>query len=95
MGVLPKDVLERIRVQPGSGAGLASRDPAWKGGKVLKALAQDDRKDDAEAYLGGLVQQLSDLQERLWASDRYALLAVSRRWTPPGRTARSTTCSPA
>ena len=85
MGVLPKDVLERIRVQPGSAAGLADRDPAWKGGKTLKALAQDDRKDDAEAYLGGLVRQLSDLQERLWASDRYALLVVFQAMDAAGK----------
>ena len=85
MGVLPKDVLERIRVQPGSGAGLASRDPAWKGGKALKALARDDRKGDAEAYLGGLVGRLSDLQERLWASDRHALLVVFQAMDAAGK----------
>jgi len=85
MGVLPKEVLERIRVEPGVKADLAGRDPAWKGGKALKALARDDRKGDAEAYLGGLVGRLSDLQERLWASDRHALLVVFQAMDAAGK----------
>ncbi len=85
MSELQKDVLERIRVEPGARAGLGDRDPGWKGGKALKALAQDDRTDDAEAHLRGLVQQLSDLQEHLWASDRYALLVVFQAMDAAGK----------
>ncbi len=85
MGVLPKDVLERIRVESGARAGLGDRDPGWKGGKALKALAQDGREADAEEHLRGLVQDLSDLQERLWASDRYALLVVFQAMDAAGK----------
>jgi PPK2 family polyphosphate:nucleotide phosphotransferase len=85
MGALPKEVLARIRVEPGARAGLADRDPAWKGGKALKALLPEGREADAEAHLRGLVQDLSDLQTRLWASDRYAVLVVFQAMDAAGK----------
>ncbi|MGE5461232.1 MAG: polyphosphate kinase 2 family protein [Solirubrobacterales bacterium] len=85
MSVLSKEVLERIRVEPGVKAGLAERDPAWRGGKAVKALLQEGRESEAEAHLRELVQRLSDLQTRLWASDRYAVLVVFQAMDAAGK----------
>ncbi len=85
MGVLSKDVHERLRVEPDTRARLEDRDPGWKGGPTLKALLRDAREDDAREYLGGLVERLSDAQERLWASDRYALLVIFQAMDAAGK----------
>jgi PPK2 family polyphosphate:nucleotide phosphotransferase len=85
MSVLSKDVRERLRVEPGGGARLGDRDPGWKDGAMLKALLGDGREGDAREYLRGLVERLSDAQERLWASDRYALLVVFQAMDAAGK----------
>jgi PPK2 family polyphosphate:nucleotide phosphotransferase len=85
MGVLSKDVHERLRVEPDTRARLEDRDPGWKGGPTLKALLRDGREDDAREHLGGLVERLSDAQERLWASDRYALLVIFQAMDAAGK----------
>jgi PPK2 family polyphosphate:nucleotide phosphotransferase len=85
MGVLSKDVLDRLRVEPGTRAWLEDRDPGWKGGAKLKPLLREDREDDAREHLRGLVERLSDAQERLWASDRYALLVIFQAMDAAGK----------
>ena len=50
-----------------------------------------DDKDEAEKLLGKGVARLAELQDKLYAQDRWALLLCSRPWTPPARTASSST----
>ena len=57
---------------------LASIDPRDTGGFASKRKAQ--------AHLARGIRLLGELQEKLYAQDRWA-----RRWTPPARTARSNT----
>ncbi|HEU4354031.1 MAG TPA: polyphosphate kinase 2 family protein [Actinomycetota bacterium] len=85
MGVLSKDVLERLRVEPGGRARLEGRDPRWKGGATLKPLLRDGREDDAREHLRGLVEGLSRAQERLWSSDRYAVLVIFQAMDAAGK----------
>jgi PPK2 family polyphosphate:nucleotide phosphotransferase len=61
-------VIERLVVKPGSPAGLAGRDPADRLGLV--------GKDAATVLLGGLIEELGTLHNRLWAEARRSLLLV-------------------
>jgi PPK2 family polyphosphate:nucleotide phosphotransferase len=80
---------ERIRkkllVEPGSAAGLARRDPAWTGGKEFEQLSAPKLKSVAKDILERGVQELSDAQELLWASDTYALLVVFQALDAAGK----------
>jgi PPK2 family polyphosphate:nucleotide phosphotransferase len=60
-------VLEGLRVDPGSAAKIADRDPDDK-------LGTD--KHEAENRLGKLVDRIGELQYRLYAEDRHSVLLV-------------------
>jgi hypothetical protein len=78
---LREQLLQQFIVRPGEAAGLAARDPGWTGGTEFPELAADERQQRAidSRRLGSA--ELSEAQELLWASDRYALLVVQ----PAGR----------
>ncbi len=80
---------ERIRkmllVEPGTPAGLAQRDPAWKGGVEFGQLSEKKLKSTAREILETGVEELSDAQELLWASDTYALLVVFQALDAAGK----------
>ena len=69
-------ILEMLLVEPGKPAGLAKRDPAWKGGDEYEQLSEKKLKSAAKEIIHKGVKELSDAQELLWASDTYALLVV-------------------
>jgi PPK2 family polyphosphate:nucleotide phosphotransferase len=60
-------VLDRLRVDPGSSAGIADRDPGDR-------LGTD--KDHGEQRLEELVERIDELQYRLYAEDRRSMLLV-------------------
>jgi PPK2 family polyphosphate:nucleotide phosphotransferase len=60
-------VLEGLRVDPGSAAGIADRDPNDK-------LGTD--KHEAENRLEKLIDRIGELQYRLYAEDRHSVLLV-------------------
>jgi len=62
------DIEAAIRVEPGKKSALARRDPAGA------ALFPD--KDAAEAHLKQCAKTIDDLQDRLWAEGKRALLVV-------------------
>src|SRR5688572_9300310 len=78
-------ILKRLIVEPGTPAGLAERDPAWKGGEEFEQLSEEKLKGTAKAILSQGVKELSDAQELLWASDRYALLVVFQALDAAGK----------
>ena len=78
-------ILKRLRVEPGTAAGLAKRDPAWTGGKEFEQLSAPKLKAVAKDILERGVQELSDAQELLWASDTYALLIVFQALDAAGK----------
>ena len=71
---------ERIRnellVEPGTKANLAGRDTSWTGGGDYDRLSAKKLDATAKSILAKGIDQLSEAQELLWASDRYALLVV-------------------
>jgi PPK2 family polyphosphate:nucleotide phosphotransferase len=78
-------ILKRLLVEPGTPAGLAERDPAWKGGEEFEQLSEAKLKGTAKEILRQGVKELSDAQELLWASDRYALLVVFQALDAAGK----------
>jgi len=78
-------IMKRLLVEPGTPAGLAERDPAWKGGEEFEQLSDQKLKGTAKEILKQGVKELSDAQELLWASDRYALLVVFQALDAAGK----------
>jgi PPK2 family polyphosphate:nucleotide phosphotransferase len=78
-------LLQQFIVRPGEAAGLAARDPGWTGGTEFPDLADDERQQRAiDARRQGSAE-LSEAQELLWASDRYALLVVLQAMDAAGK----------
>jgi PPK2 family polyphosphate:nucleotide phosphotransferase len=77
-----KDVL---MVEPGTAADLDRRDTAWTGGTDFEGLSESKLKKDAKRILATGVEELADMQELLWASDRYAVLVVLQAMDAAGK----------
>ena len=78
-------ILKMLLVEPGTPAGLAKRDPRWKGGDEFSQLSEKKLKGTAREILQTGVEELSDAQELLWASDTYALLVVFQAMDAAGK----------
>ena len=78
-------VLEQLLVEPGTPAGIEARDPGWKGGPDFAHLAVGELDERAKDALARGIDELSDAQELLWASDRYALLVVLQAMDAAGK----------
>jgi PPK2 family polyphosphate:nucleotide phosphotransferase len=74
-----------LRVAPGTGANLSGRDPAWTGGGEYDGLSASELNATAKVLLARGIDQLSDAQELLWASDRHALLLVFQAMDAAGK----------
>jgi len=74
-----------LRVEPGTRAGLAGRSTTWSGTGGYEKLAAGELDDAARAVLAAGVERLQDAQELLWASDRFALLAVFQAMDAAGK----------
>jgi PPK2 family polyphosphate:nucleotide phosphotransferase len=78
-------ILEQLLVKPGAPAALAHRDPGWTGGPDFEALSRRELEAEATAVLARGVEELSEAQELLWASDTYALLIVFQAMDAAGK----------
>ena len=78
-------ILEQLLVRPGTPAALVDRDPGWTGGPDFEALSREELKAEAKAILARGVEELSEAQELLWASDTYALLIVFQAMDAAGK----------
>ena len=78
-------MLEHLIVKPGSPASIAARDSGWTGGPDFAHLAHDELEQHAKEALKRGIKELSDAQELLWASDRYALLIVLQAMDAAGK----------
>jgi PPK2 family polyphosphate:nucleotide phosphotransferase len=82
---LRQRLLDQLVVAPGQAAGLAGRDPGWTGGAELPDLAADELEQRAKDAIARGSAELSEAQELLWASDRYALLVVLQAMDAAGK----------
>jgi PPK2 family polyphosphate:nucleotide phosphotransferase len=78
-------ILGRLIVQPGQPAALEDRDPGWTGGAEFAGLAADQLAQRANDAVRRGIQELSEAQELLWASDRYAVLVVLQAMDAAGK----------
>jgi Polyphosphate kinase 2 (PPK2) len=72
-------------VKPGTPAALVDRDPGWTGGPDFEGLSHKELEAEAKAVLARGVEELSEAQELLWASDTYALLIVFQAMDAAGK----------
>ncbi len=78
-------ILGQLRVEPGASANIGARDPAWTGGPDFEHLAPKQLDKTAKKILNDGVEQLSEVQELLWASDTHALLVVFQAMDAAGK----------
>jgi PPK2 family polyphosphate:nucleotide phosphotransferase len=78
-------VLKEVKVEPGTRAALHDRDPAWSGGPDFESLSEKELKAEARDVLDQGVEELSELQEKLWADDRYSVLLVFQALDAAGK----------
>jgi PPK2 family polyphosphate:nucleotide phosphotransferase len=78
-------MLAELLVAPGTPAGLAGRDPAWRGGERFADLKKKELKARARSVLEEEVRGLAEAQELLWASDTNALLAIFQAMDAAGK----------
>ena len=78
-------ILEQLLVKPGTAARLAERDTASPGGPDLDGLEEGELKERASEALARGIEELSDAQELLWASDTHALLVVLQALDAAGK----------
>jgi PPK2 family polyphosphate:nucleotide phosphotransferase len=81
-----RDRIKReLRVESGTSARLAERATRWTGGGDYAQLTADELDDAARSVLARGIEQLSDAQELLWASDTHALLIVLQAMDAAGK----------
>ncbi len=78
-------LLDQLVVKPGQAAGIARRDPGWTGDDVFPDLSADELEQRAKDAIASGSAELSEAQELLWASDRYALLVVLQAMDAAGK----------
>jgi PPK2 family polyphosphate:nucleotide phosphotransferase len=78
-------ITKELMVEPGTDANIAGRDPAWTGGAEFEQLSAKELSATAKAIRDRGVKELSDAQELLWASDRYAVLVVLQAMDAAGK----------
>ena len=67
--MLPSEIIKRLRVNKGGDFKLADRDPK-------DTCGLDIEKEDAKELLASGIKRLSNLQERLYAEGRWAILTI-------------------
>ena len=78
-------IIKELLVEPGTDANIAGRDPAWTGGAEFEQLSAKELKATAKELLARGVEELSQAQELLWASDTSALLVVFQAMDAAGK----------
>jgi PPK2 family polyphosphate:nucleotide phosphotransferase len=80
-----EQLISQFLVTPGEPAGIAARDPGSTGGPEFADLAQEELEERAKDAIARGAAELSEAQELLWASDRYALLVVLQAMDAAGK----------
>ncbi|MFN8104746.1 MAG: polyphosphate kinase 2 family protein [Acidimicrobiia bacterium] len=83
MARLERRIIRALKVEPGGPADLGGRDTDWHPGPG--GMSKSERKEAARGDLGSFVEELSVLQELLYASSRYAILVVFQAMDAAGK----------
>lgn len=84
-GIIPRRIIDELRVEPGKRFRLSDHDPGWALTKELRALGKEAVKERAERTLAQNLQRLSRAQELLWAADRNAVLMILQGMDAAGK----------
>lgn len=77
-----QDVLNLFRVDPDSKFRLKDHDPGWEGDRKLP---EDERRQTASALLEKNIEELSEAQELLYASDTWSVLVILQAMDAAGK----------
>ena len=80
-----KKLAQRFLVKPHTKVRLRDWDTAWAATEPLRNLKGDELKQEAREVIHKNLERLSDAQELLFASDRYALLIVLQGMDASGK----------
>jgi PPK2 family polyphosphate:nucleotide phosphotransferase len=82
---LMQDIFDRCRVTGRDTFRLADYDTAWAGPEKIKQLGEEKLKKKAKKILKNNLEALSDAQEVLYASNKYALLLIFQAMDAAGK----------
>ena len=80
-----RQIMDELRVTPGSPANLKGRSTEWKAVDEFALLSAPQLNKTAKAVRDEGIKQLSDAQELLWATDTYSLLIVFQAMDAAGK----------
>jgi PPK2 family polyphosphate:nucleotide phosphotransferase len=80
-----KRLAAELVVEPSRPADIAGRETGGTGDEEFADLAQDELEERAKEALKRGIDELSDAQELLWASDSYSLLVVLQAMDAAGK----------
>ena len=83
--MLPKDVIDRFRVDPGKKIRIKDFDTGWDQTPKLKELGKETAKERAKDLLAENLAELADAQDRLYADDRYSVLVILQAMDAAGK----------
>ena len=77
--------LKFLEVAPGSKAGLSGRNTRWAGTAEFAQAGDGVLKKETVTYLDGCREELAELQDRLYADDRYSVLIIFQALDAAGK----------
>ncbi len=80
-----KQLLRLFQAPPGKVVRLKEYHPGWLGTAELRSLHKDALKESSQQLLKQNVQELSEAQQLLWASDRQSVLIVLQGMDASGK----------
>jgi PPK2 family polyphosphate:nucleotide phosphotransferase len=83
--VIEERYVKKLRVEPGRTVRLKDYDTGWVQSKELQSIGKDGVKARAREVLTQSLEQLSKVQELLYADDRYAVLIVLQALDAAGK----------
>jgi PPK2 family polyphosphate:nucleotide phosphotransferase len=83
--MLPKDVINRFRVDPGEKIRIKDFDTGWDQTPRLKELGKETAKERAKDLLAENLAELADAQDRLYADDRCSVLVILQAMDAAGK----------
>lgn len=83
--MLTKQVLNRIRIEPGSKVRLKRHNPDWTISKELAGGSEDEVKQEAKQVLRKNLDELARAQELLYATGTHAVLIVLQAMDAAGK----------
>ena len=80
-----KKIYKLFQIAPGEKVRLKDHDPGWRGTAELRALGKDALKARAKEFLARNVEELTEAQELLYASDTHSVLLVFQAMDAAGK----------